>query len=99
MLSMNLSGGSLPPGAMIRESPTLPSLGQTTVTDIGGGLYQIDSFFDVFTELSLDGGQTWMPSTSGPGHVVLQPAVPEPTGVVLFALGLLGTAGLRRRVR
>jgi hypothetical protein len=49
---------------MIRESPTLPSLGQTSITDLGGGLYQIDSFFDVFTELSIDGGNTWLPADS-----------------------------------
>jgi hypothetical protein len=59
-----LSGGSLPPGMMIRESPTLASTGQTTITDLGGGQFRIDSFFDVFTELSLDGGQSWSPSNS-----------------------------------
>jgi len=53
MLSLDLSGG----GVTIRESPTLPSLGQTGIAGIGGGLYRIDSFFDVFTELSVDGGQ------------------------------------------
>jgi hypothetical protein len=58
LLSMDLSGG----GVMIRESPTLPSTGQTTITDIGDRMYHIDSFFDVFTEISLDGGQTWFPS-------------------------------------
>jgi len=29
---------------MMSESHTLPFTGQTTVTDIGGGLYRIDSF-------------------------------------------------------
>ena len=96
MLSLNLSGGSLPPGVMIRESPTLPSLGVTSVQDIGGGLYRIDSFFDVFTELSIDGGQTWMPSTSGPGHVTL---VPEPTSMSLLAAGFVGMMGFIRRRR
>ena len=55
MLGMNLIGTG---GVMIRESPSRPSLGQTKITDIGVGLYHIDSFFDVFTELSLDGGAT-----------------------------------------
>jgi len=92
IVSMSLTGG----GVMIRESPTLPSTGQTTITDIGGGLYHIDSFFDVFTELSLDGGSSWIPS-SGSTHVVL--GIPEPASVVLMALGLMGmcTIGLRRR--
>ena len=64
MLSMSLNVGLV----MIRESPTLPSLGQTSITSLGGGLYRIDSFFDVFTELSMDGGQTWIPA-DGPVRV------------------------------
>ena len=96
MLQLNLSGGGLPPGVMIRESPTLQSTGQTTTTNIGGGQFQIDSFFDVFTELTLDGGATWMPSTSGSGHIALQ-GVPEPANVSLLVLGLLSVAGRRCR--
>lgn len=98
MLSMNLSGNSPLGPFMIRESPTLPSLGQTSITDIGGGLYHIDSFFDVFTELSLDGGQTWMPDSQGPARVNLGPIVPEPTSASLFGIGcvILGLAKRRR---
>lgn len=64
MLQLDISGGPL----LIRESPTRASTGRTAVTDVGGGMYQIDSFFDVFTELSLDGGQTWYPSTDAAGN-------------------------------
>jgi hypothetical protein len=64
MLQLDISGGPL----LIRESPTRPSLGKTSITDLGGGLYQIDSFFDVFTELSLNGGATWLPSTDEQGN-------------------------------
>ena len=92
MLGMNLVGTG---GVMIRESPTLQSTGQTKITDIGGGLYHIDSFFDVFTELSLDGGASWIPST-GSTHVNLT-GVPEPASLVLLALGILGFGGIRRR--
>ena len=75
MLQLDISGGTLPPGTMIRESPTLQSTGQTTIKSLGTN-YQIDSFFDIFTELSIDGGQTWFPSTdqggaSYAGHVAL----------------------------
>ncbi len=73
MLQLDIQGGNLPLGTMIRESPTLQSTGQTTVKPVSGG-FKIDSFFDIFTELSVDGGATWMPSTTGPGHVVLRPA-------------------------
>lgn len=61
MLAMSLSGGGMP--VMIRESPTLASYGGTNQRDLGGGNYRIDSFFDVFTELSLDGGQSWFPTS------------------------------------
>jgi hypothetical protein len=70
MLQLDISGGTLPPNVKIRESPTLASTGRTTMRPGAGGFY-IDSFFDVFTELSLDGGQTWMPSDNGAGHVVM----------------------------
>src|SRR5262245_26405619 len=76
MLSMSLNGSSPFGPFMIRESPTLASLGQTTITDIGGGLFRIDSFFDVFTELSIDGGNSWIPSDSST-RVTLES--PEPS--------------------
>jgi hypothetical protein len=84
MLSLDLSGGSLPPGVLIRESPTRASLGHTSIEDLGGGSYNIDSFFDVFTELSLDGGQTWYPDLNGPGRMTL---IPEPATMALLGLG------------
>ena len=58
MLQLDISGGGLPTGVMIRESPTLASTGATSISDLGGGQFQIDSFFDVFAELSIDGGTT-----------------------------------------
>ena len=81
MLQLNLAGG----GIMIRESPTLASLGQTTITNLGGGSFKIDSFFDIFTELSLDNGMTWTPATGPAERVAL---VPEPGSLALLAAGL-----------
>ena len=85
MVSMSLSGNVGGNFVMIRESPSLPSHGQTTVQDIGGGQFQIDSFFDVFTELSVDGGQNWVPSNQA-ARVTL---MPEPASLALIAIGLL----------
>jgi len=76
MLQLDLSGGGMP--VMIRESPTLPSTGRITQRDLGGGQYQLDSFFDVFTELSLDGGQSWFPSNQ-PLHTTTIDKSPTPT--------------------
>ncbi len=75
ILSMNLTGdvGGIP--IEIRESPSLPSVGQTTVTAIGGGRWQIDSFFDVYTELSIAGGP-FQPQTNPAGRMTLMPIPP-----------------------
>lgn len=73
IVSMSLSGSVGGYDIQIRESPTLASLGGTTITDLGGGLYEIDSFFDVFTELSVDGG-AWMPQLNAAARIVLVPS-------------------------
>lgn len=93
MLQMDLAGG----GIMVREHPALASTGHETHQPIGGGLYQIDSFFDVFTELSIDGGNTWIPSAGQTRFDLSAVSVPEPLTAALFGLGLLGVAALRRR--
>jgi hypothetical protein len=91
----DVSGGNLPSNIRLRQSATEPTLGQTTVQDLGNGQFLITSFFDVFTDLSIDGGQTWIPSDRA-GHVELQP-VPEPSMAWLMALGIgLVIAGRRR---
>jgi hypothetical protein len=83
--------------AVLRLDPNRPSTGQITFTEIGGGLYQVDSFFDIFTELSVDGGNTWIPS-SAPLHLEM---LPEPSTVLLSALGsiAIGVAAFYRRRR
>jgi hypothetical protein len=61
MLQLDISGGSLPAGTRIRVSPTRPSRGQATVEQVDGGS-RVSSFFDLWTDLSTDGGQTWSPA-------------------------------------
>ncbi len=96
IISMSLSGmvdvpvlG--PTQIILRENPNLASMGETTITDIGGGLYHIDSFFDVFAEASPDGGNSWIAAEDSV-HIVL---VPEPATLGLFLVG--GLAILRRK--
>lgn len=62
MLQLELQGGTAPSGMRLRESPTLPSVGHMTLENLGGGSFRVDSFFDVFFELSVDGGQSWAPA-------------------------------------
>jgi hypothetical protein len=89
------AGGRIP--YIIRESPTLASTGEHSVLPLPGpGTFQVDSFFDVFTELSLDGGQTFY-AASGPIHLELTGFVPEPGSVALAAIGLGGGALIIRR--
>jgi hypothetical protein len=109
MLSMMLTGlgpGPMGPPVMIRESPTRASTGKTSIIDIGppgpgspDNGYHIDSFFDVFTEISLDGGSTWIPKTDNRGTRVYLGGIPEPASIVMAALALIGVAGFAGRRR
>jgi hypothetical protein len=96
MLQLNLNGTTPLGPFMIRESPTLRSTGKTAITDIGGGMYHIDSFFDVFTEISIDGGMSWIPDSGGSVRMTL---APEPSSFALIAMGLAGAVGLWWRKR
>ncbi|HEV2391826.1 MAG TPA: DUF4214 domain-containing protein [Verrucomicrobiae bacterium] len=62
---------------MFRESPSLSSYGGAELRSFGDGSFQFSSFFDVFLELSTDGGQTWAPANNGPLHLQLQPNSPR----------------------
>lgn len=66
---------------IVRESPTLSSIGRTSIEDIGDGQFRIDSFFDVFTEVAFtsSGFNTWIPNDGSPTRITLSPIqVPEP---------------------
>lgn len=88
MLAMSLTG-QIPggPNVHIRESPTRPSLGRIVVSDLPTGQFHIDSFFDVFTEISLDGGP-YLPA-GGSTRLVLTGWTPEPGTMTLALLGSL----------
>ncbi len=77
MTQLDISGGGS--SVMLRESPTLQSTGQTTVKRLSSnGGYRVSSFFDVFLELSMDGGATWTPADNSVRLVT----TPTPTFVV-----------------
>ncbi len=96
LLQLDVSGGTLPAGVEIRESPTKRSLGLVVSTDINSGHYDLSSFFDVFTELTTDSGQNWQPSTASPARMDLQSETPSsvPTlgewGLILLAALTIG---------
>ncbi len=92
MLALNLAGGPAPGGVMLRESPTRQSLGRTSVRNTGGdNTWKVASFFDVFVELSLDGGATWMPCLTGPTAFALPMRIPA-SEVLLTKGGMVPTA-------
>jgi hypothetical protein len=72
IISMSLTGDVGGVSIDIRESPNRASPGQIRILDIGAGSYQIDSFFDVFLELSVDGGP-FQPQTNEASRLELVP--------------------------
>lgn len=109
MLSMELreSPTKISTGqTLLRESPTLASLGKGHVTvlknaNCQSGVcsdgYSVDSFFDVFTEISIDGGTTWIASDNSVRMNMATSAVPVPAAAWLLGSGLLGLIGVARR--
>ena len=79
MLELTISSG-LPGGPMIRESPTRASHGRTSVR-ANGTDNDCDSFFDIFIEVSTDGGQNWQVPTTGPATVTLRPLDQDGDGI------------------
>jgi len=95
ILSMDLNGALPAPGnsgSQLRlAGPPHRHRGHVTVLKIasppgGGGDFQVDSFFDIFTEVSLDDGNTWLTSPSAL-MVESVSGVPEPATLTLLAIG------------
>jgi len=90
----------------IRENPEKMSWGRTVVSEgttapysahddkppTDEAMFHIDSFFNVFTEISVGGGE-WVPADRAAGVNL----VPEPSSVVLAVMGLVALVGFVRR--
>lgn len=59
MTALDIRGRSLPGGAMFRISPSARSTGRATITALPRGQFQIESAYDIWLEITLDGGKTW----------------------------------------
>ncbi len=56
MMDVQFPQNPTPVPVAIRESPSRPSLGRiSNLQNIGGGMVQLDSFFDIFVEVDLPG--------------------------------------------
>jgi len=59
LVTFELQGTGMPSGVMVRESTARASTGVTTVTAVSGGESRVETFYDVWLDISLDGGRTW----------------------------------------
>lgn len=62
LVTFELGGPTAPGGVMVRESSSTASTGSTTISTLADGQYHIESLYDVWLEISLDGGATWNPA-------------------------------------
>ncbi len=87
--------GTDPDGTAYTLSSTPATGGETTVTENADGTFYISSFFDIFTELSVNGGT----ATSATGglygdgtYLLVSGSNPEPATIIIWSL--LGTLGI-----
>jgi len=105
ILSMDLTGASPGPdnnGTLLRLLDSAEHHGHVTVLKLsdpgpgGGGTFHVDSFFDVFTEISLDGNSYIPPESSN--SLYGGATTPEPASALMLMFGSLVLATRRRRV-
>lgn len=111
IVSMDLSNSqpiSLPGGGtadlaiQLVEGSAAGLDGHVTVLKLaggGGGTFQVDSFFDIFVEVSLNGSPPTQSSQDSPLRLANSTVIPTPSGFGMLAAGLIATlfAANRRR--
>lgn len=101
ILALSLEGPVLGHMLTVELDTSSSSTGGASVEDTGNnpaqpGPFRVDSFFDIFVDLTLDGPIPL--HTTRSAHVELATAaVPEPASLVLLAGGLLGLGVARSR--
>jgi hypothetical protein len=78
---------TLAPNIHVRESPTLLSAGQLTLTSNGSGSGgSFNSFFDLYIEISVDNGTSWGPAFSKQFTSTGSNWTTTPTGMLVTGL-------------
>lgn len=86
LLSLSVAGVFNEMDLVIQLDPGRASTGQTSITNVGGGNFQISSFFDVFFEVQIDQGPFATSNTAAAFDLV---PVPEPPAVFLAGAALM----------
>ncbi len=61
LVTFELTDG-MPTDVMVRQSPAVRSTGVTTIAATSEGRSIVETSYDVWLEISVDGGQSWVPS-------------------------------------
>lgn len=64
LMQLDLAGGVLPSGIILRESPTRVSSGKILSTSLGSGAYKMACYFEANMELSTNSGASWIEGES-----------------------------------
>jgi hypothetical protein len=95
--ALTLAGNDPTFGSIVlRESPTLQSLGHHTLSQSSEGTaVLVNSFFDVFFEICVGGG-VFSPADA-PFRLALSNPVPQPETITMAAVGIMGLGLFVRR--